>query len=165
MKQVEGLSNEWHVLRAAETLLFASRTYLRNRNDFISNMTTALNMLSEQGAALRLMIYDRFIDSELTILMPIVIDIAVEGNVDSLVIARGVLSRYKNRKVVRSIFENMVDKYFSAHDDWTYRRLAELLVEVGYGDILKKLMFLCKNNGTTEFLEIYEDYSNFQGYS
>jgi len=148
-------------LKSAETVLFASRYYLRKRNDFIENIVLALETLPEQGTALRLMRDDEFNDSELPELIPIVVDIAIDGNIDNQVIARQVLLKYRGKKVVRDIFYAVVDKYFSILNEFICRGLAKLSVEAGFDDVFAKLMSICKNNDNSDIAEIYDDFSIF----
>jgi len=163
MKEREiALSPEWRVFMAAETVLFASRHYLRKRDDFMGNMLAAMDMMPEQGSALRLMMYESFSDSELEILAPVVIDIAVNGSVDNICIARDVLSKYRNKNVIKTSLNNVVDKYLLSPDDWVYRRLAELLTEVGFRGALEKLMLICKNSDNDNIFEIYKDFASIK---
>jgi len=162
MKKVDTLSLEWHALRNTESELRACYYHLRKRGDFLGNILLALNTLSEQSTALRFMESDEiFNDSELIELMPTIIDIAIDGNIDNQVLAKQVLSKYRDKKIVRDIFYSVVDKYFSLSDEFVYSGLARLSTEAGFGDIFIKLMSICKNSDNPDIAEIYDHFSKF----
>ncbi len=87
---------EWRVAREAESLLLARRHDLRARSDFKEIILMALSTLSEQDAALRFLRDDALglSDAQLIDIAPVVMDIAVDGNIDNLVTARAVLQQY-----------------------------------------------------------------------
>lgn len=162
------LPDEWRVMREAESLLLVRRHDLKKHADFKAIMLLALSTLSEQDAALRFLKDDvsGLNDSELAEIAPVVMDIAVDGNLDNLITARVVVLRYashflESRKIIRTVLERLMDGYLSSEDDFLYRRLAELLVAIDFPDILTKLILVCKDSSNPDVAEIHDDFLKF----
>ena len=77
-------SREWNSVREADRELMLSRHNFRKTSDFLEQILLALNDLSQQQRALEWIRDEHFSDPELEILIPIIIDIAVDGNQDRL---------------------------------------------------------------------------------
>lgn len=148
-------------MKAAETVLSASRHYLRKRDDFMQNIQLALAILSEQASALRLLRDEDVADADLQPVIAKVIDIAVDGNIDNAVIARRVLSKYKKSKVVRDGIEKAMATHGKTQDEFVCRGLAELLAELDFVDMLKELLRRCKNSQNDSLRELYSDFTAF----
>lgn len=158
MKDNTIFSLEWLHLKESETNLFSSKYYFRKSKGFFEQLLLALNTLSEQGTALRFIRDDDFNDAELEILIPIIIDISIDGNVDNIPIARDILIKLKENKIVKNKLCNMLDNYLDSFDDFIYRRLAELVLYLNFSDLRMKLMNKCKKSNNNELIEIYKDF-------
>ncbi|PIT53128.1 hypothetical protein BHC44_06615 [Snodgrassella alvi] len=158
MKDNTIFSIEWLNLKESETNLFSSKYYFRKSECFFKQLLLALNTLSEQGTALRFIRDDDFNDEELEILIPIIIDISVDGNIDNIPIARDILIKFKENKIVKNKLCSMLDNYLDSFDDFIYRRLAELLLYLNFSDLKIKLMNKCLKSNNNDLIEIYQDF-------
>lgn len=158
MKDEITISIEWLRLKKSEEKLFSAKYYFRKSECYFEQLLLALNTLSEQGTALRYIRDDYFNDDELNILIPIVIDISIDGNIDNISIAREILIKLKENKIVRNKLSSMLDDYLDSFDYFIYRRIAELLLDLNYPDLKIKLMFRCKESEDEDLVEIYNDY-------
>ncbi|HFO7613648.1 TPA: hypothetical protein ACHLA5_005230, partial [Escherichia coli] len=118
-------SKEWASVKEAENKFLSSKHYFRKSNDFFEQILLAINNLSEQGTALRFIRDDDFDDSELEVLIPVIIDIAVDGNVDNLPFAKEILIKNANNNVVRKKLTSIFDGLLNSQDEYIYRRVAE----------------------------------------
>ncbi|MEH6418195.1 hypothetical protein [Pseudomonas sp. CGJS7] len=157
--------DEWQAMKQADDGLRISRWHLRQRDDFKDILLRALGDLSEQAHALRLLRDDADLlsDAQLTELAPKIVDIAVDGNVDRLIVARAVLVRYAaqfkpGRQIVKDSIDRLMDGYFGSNDDFIYRRLAELLIDIGHWDALKRLLVVSKDHRDPEIADLHGDY-------
>jgi hypothetical protein len=157
MKDNTIFSIEWFNLKESETNLFSSKYYFRKSECFFQQLLLALNTLSEQGTALRFIRDDDFNDEELEILIPIIIDISVDGNIDNIPIARDILIKFKENKIVKHKLCSMLDHYLASFDDFIYRRLAELLLYLNFSDLKIKLMNKCLKSNNNDLIELYQD--------
>ena len=162
MNGPDAFPEEWRSAREAESLSLARRHDLKARSDFKEIILLALSTLSEQDAALRFLRDDALgLD-----IAPVVMDIAVDGNIDNLVTARAVLQQYAShfldsRKIVEMTLDRRLDGYLASEDGFLYRRLAELLVAADFPDALAKLMSVCKDSSNPEIAEIHDDLLKF----
>ena len=82
-------SKEWINLNEADTKVRVSQFYLRKTNDLFEQILLALNDdAAEQATALRFLRNEYPSASELEILAPVIIDIAVNGDADNSILAR-----------------------------------------------------------------------------
>jgi len=151
-------SKEWVSVKEPENKSLSSKHYFRKSNDFFEQILLAINNLSEQGTALRFIRDDDFDDSELEVLIPVIIDIAVDGNVDNLPFAKEILIKNANNNVVRKKLTSIFDSLLNSQDEYIYRRVAELLVFLNYNDLRNRLMDKCKNSENEDIVEIYTDF-------
>ena len=166
MNDPDAFPDEWRLVKEAENALLVGRFNFKKHVDFKKTILLALNTTSEQAAALRFLKDDApgLSDLELAEIAPVVLDIAVDGNIDNLIIARAVLLQYsshflQSRKTIKSSLDRRLHEYLSSDDELLYRRLAELLVTLDLPDALAKLLLICKDNGNPEIAEIYQDFS------
>ncbi|MET3496456.1 hypothetical protein [Variovorax boronicumulans] len=159
---------EWRVVKDAENSLLVSRFNFKRHADFKKFMLLALSTISEQAAALRFLKEDApgLSNLELAEIAPVILDIAVDGSIDNLIIARAVLLQYSShfldsRTVVENSLDNQIHRYLASGDEFLYRRLAELLVTLDLPNALEKLMLVCKNNENPDIAEIYRDFIKF----
>lgn len=164
MNGPDAFPEEWRSAREAESLSLARRHDLKARSDFKEIILLALSTLSEQDAALRFLRDDALglSDAQLIDIAPVVMDIAVDGNIDNLVTARAVLQQYAShfldsRKIVEMTLDRRLDGYLASEDGFLYRRLAELLVAADFPDALAKLMSVCKDSSNPDIAEIHDD--------
>ena len=151
-------SEEWLSVKEAENRFLSSKYYFRESHDFFEQLLLAVNNLSEQGAALRFIRDEEFDDSEFEILIPIIIEIAVDGNVNNIPFAREILIKNTSNDIVREKLTSVFSEFINSHDESIYRRLAELLVFLNYNNLRSKLMEECKNSKDEEIVEIYSDF-------
>lgn len=149
---------EWLYVKESEAIYLAAKHYFRRSDDFFKILTLALNHLSEQGVALRFIIGERFNDSELEVLIPKVIEIAIDGNIDNCVSARSFLIENLHHEIVKDKLMFVFDDLIQSHDEFVYRRIAELLVFINYPDLRVRLMSECKHSKDENLLEIYHDF-------
>ena len=109
---------------------------------------------------------EHFSDSELEILIPIIINIAVDGNIDNLPSAREVLfnNALNSNDIVRKKLISMFDDFLSSEDDWIYMRLSELLIFLNYNDLRKRLIDKCKNSTDENILDVYTTFLQDYGW-
>lgn len=158
MKDKITFSNEWLKLKESETKLFSANYYFRKSASFFEQLLLALDTVSEQGTAIRFIRNDDFNDHELEVLVPIIIDIAIDGNLDNSPVAKDILIKYKNNKIIREKLSAMFSDYLNSFDDFIYRRLAELLLDLNYSELITELMALCKKSENEDLIEIYDDF-------
>ena len=77
-------SQEWNSVKEADCELVVSKHNFRKTNDYLEQILLALNDLSQQQLALEWIRDERLSDSELEILIPIIIDIAADGNIHKI---------------------------------------------------------------------------------
>lgn len=131
---------------------------LEGQRIFFEQLLLAINNISEQGTALRFIRDDDFDNSELEILIPLIIDIAVDGNVDNFIFAKKILIKNANNDIVREKLTSVFDDLLNSHDEYIYRRLAELLVFLNYLSLRNRLMDKCKSSENEGIAEIYADF-------
>ncbi|MTD29421.1 hypothetical protein [Erwinia sorbitola] len=153
-------SEEWLSVKEAENKFLSAKYYFRQSHDFFEQLLLAVNSLSEQGAALRFIRDEEFDDSELEKLTPIIISIAVDGNVNNVPFAREVLIKYVANDIIKNKLTSMLGEFLNSHDEYIYRRLAELLLFLNYNELRGKLMEECKGNKDENIAEIYADFIN-----
>lgn len=166
MTDAHAFPGEWRAMREADAALLACRFQLKQRADFVRIVAQALALPSQRNAALRLLRDDAggLSDAALAELAPAIVDLAVDGPLDDLVVARQTLLRYaarftSGRGVVQDAVERLIDGYLAREDDFVRRRLAELLLEAGFAQALRRLLAACKDHGDAHIAEIYDDFS------
>ena len=159
-------SKEWNSVKEADRELVVSKHNFRKTNDYLEQILLALNDLSQQQLALEWIRDERFSDSELEVLIPIIIDIAVDGNIDNLPYAREVLfnNAFNSNDIVRKKLTSMFDDFLSSEDDWIYMRLSELLIFLNYNDLRKRLIDKCKNSTDENILDVYTSFLQDYGW-
>lgn len=151
-------SEEWAFVKETENKFLSAKHYFRKSNDFFEQILLAINNLSEQGTALRFIRDEDFDNSELEVLIPIIIDIAVDGNVDNLIFAREILIKNANNNIVREKMTSIFDALLNSQDEYIYRRMAELFLFLNYSELRNRLMEECKNSENEDIAEIYTDF-------
>ena len=152
-------SQEWNSLKEADRELMVSRHNFRKTSNFLEQILLALNDISQQQRALEWIRDERLSDSELEILIPIIIDIAADGNIDRLPYAREVLfnNAFNSNDIVRK-------KLTSMFDDFIYMRLMELLRFLNYNDLRKRLIDKCKNIIDENIVDVYTSFLQYRGW-
>ena len=115
-------SIKWNSLKKADHKFIISKHNFRKTDDFFKQILSALNYekgIDQQKIALKMIRDEHFSDSELEILIPIIINIAVDGNIDNLPSAREVLfnNALNSNDIVRKKLTSMFDDFFSSEDD------------------------------------------------
>jgi hypothetical protein len=158
-----------------ETTLF----YFKKSPDFLEQLLTALSGdLQEHCFALDVIGNIYWSQEQLEIIIPKLINIAVDGHVSALVRARKILVELQNKHdtglndagsmlvklnhkdtIVKDKLASMIESYLDSEDYYVYIRLAELLCDLHFYDLQKKLVIHCKTNkNRSESLgEVYED--------
>ncbi|MCO6537575.1 MAG: hypothetical protein J6569_07590 [Gilliamella sp.] len=158
MKDKDKYSIEWLRLKESEKKLFSAKYYFKKSNLYFDQLLFALKILSEQGTALRFVRDEDFDDKELDNLIPIVIEISIGGNIDHIPIARDILFKYRHNNIVKKTLPKMVLKYLDSSDDFIYRRIAELLLELNYKELKNSFINKCKKSENKDIVEIYNDF-------
>ena len=159
-------SKEWNSVKDADRELMVSRHNFRKTSNFLEQILLALNDISQQQRALEWIRDERLSDSELEILIPIIIDIAVDGNIDRLPYAREVLfnNAFNSNDIVRKKLTSMFDDFLKSEDDFIYMRLMELLRFLNYNDLRKRLIDKCKNSTDENIVDVYTSFLQYRGW-
>ena len=159
-------SKEWNSVKEADRELMVSRHNFRKTSNFFKQILLALNDISQQQRALEWIRDERLSDSELEILIPIIIDIAVDGNIDRLPYAREVLFKnaFNSNDIVRKKLTSMFDDFLKSEDDFIYMRLMELLRFLNYNDLRKRLIDKCKNSTDENIVDVYTSFLQHRGW-
>ena len=159
-------SKEWNSVKEADRELVVSKHNFRKTNDYLEQILLALNDLSQQQLALEWIRDEHFSDPGLEILIPIIIDIAVDGNQDRLPYAREILfnNAFNSNDIVRKKLTFMFDGFLRSEDDWIYMRLSELLILLNYNDLRKRLIDKCKNSTDENILDVYTSFLQNYGW-
>ena len=159
-------SKEWNSVKEADRELMVSRHNFRKTSNFLEQILLALNDISQQQRALEWIRDERLSDSELEILIPIIIDIAVDGNIDCLHYAREVLfnNALNSNDIVRKKLTSMFDDFLKSEDDFIYMRLMELLRFLNYNDLRKRLIDKCKNSTDENIVDVYTSFLQYRGW-
>jgi len=166
MNDANAFPGQWRAMREADAALLACRFHLKKHPDFARILAQALACPSERNLALRLLRDDGggLSDAELAELAPALVDLAVDGNLDDLIVARQALVRYaarftSSRGVVEDAVERVMDGYLAREDDFVSRRLAELLLDAGFAHALRRLLATCRDHADPDIAEIHDDFS------
>ncbi|MBI0068095.1 MULTISPECIES: hypothetical protein [unclassified Snodgrassella] len=159
-------SKEWNSVKEADRELMVSRHNFRKTSNFLEQILLALNDISQQQRALEWIRDERLSDSELEILIPIIIDIAADGNIDRLPYAREVLfnNAFNSNDIVRKKLTSMFDDFLKSEDDFIYMRLMELLRFLNYNDLRKRLIDKSKNSTDENIVDVYTSFLQYRGW-
>ena len=156
-------SKEWINVNEADTKVRVSRFHFRKTNDYLEQILFALNNddPAKQATALRFLRNEYPSASELEILAPVIIDIAVNGDADNSILARECLvnTAFNKSRIIREKLTFMFDDLLKFENQYIYRRLAELLFFLNYKDLRKKLMKKCKDSKDKDIVEIYTEFT------
>lgn len=87
-----------------------------------------------------------------------VMDAAIDSsNLTSIALARDILSAYKAEPEIKSRIQLIATGYLAAHDEWHYRRIAELYALLNYEEELSEFLQLCQASANVEIQEISDD--------
>ena len=86
---------------------------------------------------------------------------AVNENTDNSILARQCLvnSAFNQNRTIRKKLTSMFDDFLKSDNQYTYRRLAELLFFLNYRDLRKRLMEKCKNSKDKNIVNIYTEFT------
>ena len=119
----------------------------------------ALTRANDREAALRVLVQMPLRSAMLLSLLPEVMDTAIDSsNLTAIELAREVLSRYQAAPEVRTTIPRLVTCYLPAHDEWQYRRIAELYALLGFKEELVDFLRLCQASTNDEIWEISDDF-------
>ena len=159
-------SREWISLEEACIELMNIQYRFKETNDIKDLFNQLLltihnNDLAEQATVLRLIRDNGFTALELEILTPVIINIAVNRNTDNSILARKCLVNraFNHDHIIREKLTSMFDDFLQSEDQYTYRRLAELLFFLDYKDLKKRLMEKCKNSKDKNIVNIYTEFT------
>ena len=156
-------SKEWINVNEADTKVRVSRFHFRKTNDYLEQILFALNNddPAKQATALRFIRDESLNESEFKILTPAIINIAINGNTDNLILARDRLIRggFNRDYIIREKLTPMFNDFLKAEDQHIYRRLAELLFFLNYKELRKRLMEKCKNSKDRDIVNIYTEFT------
>ena len=156
-------SQEWNSLKKADHKFMISKHNFRKTDDFFKQILSALNYekgIGQQKIALKMIRDEHFSDSELEILIPIIINIAVDGHISNIPLAREVLfnNAFNSNDIVRKKMTSMFDNFLKSEDDFIYMRLIELLIFLNYNDLRKRLIDKCKNSTDENIVNVYTSF-------
>ena len=162
-------SIKWNSLKKADHKFMISKHNFRKTDDFFKQILSALNYekgIDQQRIALKMIRDEHFSDSELEILIPIIINIAVDGNQDRLPYAREILfnNAFNSNDIVRKKLTFMFDGFLRSEDDWIYMRLMELLCFLNYNDLRMRLIDKCKNSTDEKIVDVYTSFIQNRGW-
>ena len=151
-------SKEWNSVKEADRELVVSRHNFRKTNDYLEQILLALNDLSQQQLALEWIRDERFSDSELEVLIPIIIDMAVDGNIDNLPYAREVLfnNALSSNDIIRKKLTSMFDDFLKSDDYYVYVGVARILIFLNYSDLRIRLIEKCKDSTDEDIIDLYK---------
>ena len=155
-------SKEWITVNEDDTKVRVSQFYFRKTNDLFEQILLALNDdAAEQATALRFLRNECPSASELEVLAPVIINMAVNENTDNSILARQCLvnSAFNQNRTIRKKLTSMFDDFLKSENQYTYRRLAELLFFLDYKDLRKRLMEKCKNSKDKDIVNIYTEFT------
>ena len=155
-------SKEWITVNEDDTKVRVSQFYFRKTNDLFEQILLALNDdAAEQATALRFLRNECPRASELEVLAPVIINMAVNENTDNSILARQCLvnSAFNQNRTIRKKLTSMFDDFLKSENQYTYRRLAELLFFLNYRDLRKRLMEKCKNSKDKNIVNIYTEFT------
>jgi hypothetical protein len=119
----------------------------------------ALTRANDREAALRVLVEMPPSVAMLLPVLPEVLDTAIDSsNLTAIGLAREVLFRYRTEPVIRTAIAQLVTGYLPSHDEWQYRRLAELYVLLRYDEELASFLLLCQASPNAEIQELYDDF-------
>ncbi|PXY96168.1 hypothetical protein DKK71_09645 [Snodgrassella alvi] len=168
-------SKEWISVQEADHEFVVIKHNFRKTNDFLEQILSILNYdkalsyedgLFQQQIALNLIRDEYFSDSELEILIPIIINIAVDGHTSNMSFAREILfnNAFNSNDIVRKKLTSMFDDFLKSEDDWIYMRLAKLLIFLNYNDLRKRLIDKCKNSTDENIVDVYTSFLQYRGW-
>lgn len=159
-------SKEWISVKEADHEFLVRKCTFIKTNDFLEQILLGLKDLSLQKFTLDFIRDEHFSDSQLEILIPIIIYLAVNANIDNLGIAREILfnNALNSNDIVRKKLTSMFDDFLSSEDDWIYMRLSELLIFLNYNDLRKRLIDKCKNSTDENILDVYTSFLQDYGW-
>ncbi|MBI0069000.1 MULTISPECIES: hypothetical protein [unclassified Snodgrassella] len=151
-------SKEWNSVKEADRELVVSKHNFRKTNDYLEQILLALNDLSQQQLALEWIRDERFSDSELEVLIPIIIDMAVDGNIDNLPYAREVLfnNALSSNDIIRKKLTSMFDDFLKSDDYYVYIGVARILIFLNYSDLRIRLIEKCKDSTDEDIIDLYK---------
>ena len=117
-------SKEWITVNEADTKVRVSRFHFRKTNDLFEQILFALNNddLAEQATALRFIRDESLNESEFKILTPAIINIAINGNTDNLILARDRLIRggFNRDYIIREKLTPMFNDFLKTENQYIY---------------------------------------------
>ena len=119
----------------------------------------ALTRANDREAALQVLVQMPLSVAMLLPLLPEVMDTAIDSsNLTAIGLAREVLSGYQTEPEVRTAIQRLVTGYLAAHDEWQYRRIAELCALLGYKEEPDDFLRLCQASASEGIREISEEF-------
>ncbi len=154
-------SSKWLRFRQAAEKLFASRYALQqDKETLVKDLKQALVCLNDRQTALELLAY---MYPDVTVLLPLldeVLSIAIDsGNYTAIELAQQVLAKYQADPLLRSNLLLLVTRYLADHDDWHYRRIADLYVLLNYQEELTSFLRLCQASPNVEIQELSDEFT------
>jgi hypothetical protein len=128
--------------------------------ELICDLEGALARVGDCKAALRLLLETKPSVAVLASLLPAVLDRVVDStSLTAIALAKEVVAAYGTEPVIRSSLQLLIDKYLPGHDEWHYRRIAELYKLLNYQTELANFLTLCRASSNWEIREIADDFA------
>jgi hypothetical protein len=154
-------SSKWLRFRQSADEFYNSRYELQqDKEALVKDLKQALLRPKDRQTALELLVY---MYPDVTVLMPLlneVLDIAIDsGDYTAIELSQNALAKYQADPLIRSNIPLIVTSYLADHDDWHYRRIAELYVLLNYEEELTDFLLLCQASPNVEIQEIRYDFT------
>jgi hypothetical protein len=151
----------WAEFSNAEDAFFGFRAKLSQSEEFGAVISQALQSPPPDcERALRLLACVVLERSLVVQLLPLVIELTVDGPTRSMDLASRVLLQLYEVHEVRSVIADRLEKYLGTGDYFLLRRVAQLLADHHLTDLLKTFVTRCRVHGDPDIREIAEDFSS-----
>ena len=125
----------------------------------VDDLKKALLKIDDRGAALRLL---GWMHPDVEVIKPLLAKVlgpAIDStDLTTIQLAREALANYKDEPWVKNNIPLLVPRYLPDHDDWNYRRIAELYELLAYKEDLTNFLLLCETSTNADFREISDDF-------
>jgi hypothetical protein len=154
-------SSRWLRFRqSAEEFLASRYEFQQDKEALVDDLKQALVNPHDRQTALELLVY---MYPDVTVLMPLLNEVLAtaidSGNLTAIKLAREVLAKYQAEPWVRRNIPLSIKSYLADHDEWHYRRIAELYALLSYKEELANFLVLCQASSNVEIQELKDDFT------
>ena len=126
--------------------------------EFYAGLHKLMHQLDHRYELLFILLFAQWDFEEIAGVYPDILDIALDGDVTGIPLARAVICRHCGYPGVKETTASLAGEYSSTKDSWVYRRMAELLTNSYDPDLMGRLMESCGQSDDPDLLEIYDEY-------